>query len=1391
MPVANYPTGHTNGSDSFTFRVTDAHGAISGTATVTITVTSVNDPPVVTEGASRGVSMDEDGYPTAFALTLHATDADGDAITWSIVTAASHGTAGVNGSTGVVSYAPTANWNGTDTFVVQASDAYGGTASTTVTVTVNPRNDAPVNTVLPVISGTPHPGRTLSVTTGTWDDSIDAPLQGVFSYSYYWQRSSNGGTTWSNINGVTTTGTYVVTAADLGCLVRCVVDCKDTRTGNPPDVVAEATASSVSVTNAAPVVQEGATLPVTMDEDGYPTAFALTLHAADADGDTVTWSIATTASHGTAGVGSSTGVVSYVPTADWNGTDTFVVQASDAYGGTASTTFTITVTPVNDVPSFTKGSDQTVPEDCGSQTVSNWATTISAGPNNEASQSLTFHVSNDNNVLFSIQPAITSTGTLTYTPASDANGTATVTIILKDNGGTANGGVDTSASQTFTITVTPVNDAPSFTKGSNQTVLEDCGTQAIPGWATAISTGPANESGQTLTFPLTASNSALFSVQPSLSATGTLTYMPASDANGSAAITVTLKDDGGTANGGVDTSATQTFTITVTAVNDAPTVTVPGSAVTTNEDAPVPVSGISVADVDVDETASPNNTVQVTLSVSHGSLSLPTHTGLTFSVGDGTADATMTFTGTLTDVDAALATLSYLPDKDYNSNWGAESCSVTVSDLGHTGSGGELTSSKTVGIAVAPVNDPPTVTLSSPVTLDEDVDTLVSGINVADVDVNETGSSNNTVQVTLSVSHGSLSLPTHTGLTFSTGDGAADGTMTFTGTLTDVNAALASLRYRSNLHYNGSDAIEVTCSDLGHTGSGTSPSPVAATLNMTVTSVNDAPSFTKGADQTVLEDCGTQVIPGWATAISAGPPDEAGQTLTFTLTASNTALFSVQPSLSPTGTLTFTPAPDANGTATITVTLKDDGGTANGGVDTSASQTFTITVTPVNDMPSFMRGADIAVDEDCKTQTIPGWATAISAGPANEAEQQVAFTVTSDNPGLFAVQPAISPAGTLTFAPVPNRNGVAHLTITLTDDGTCGTTALTTLPQFATLLVNPINDPPVCLRTPAISGKGLVGTLLTADPGSWDDHVDQMPGHVALLIQWLRGKSPVGVDGVPIAGATELTYEVQKQDVGWYLGFQVVAMDDGEGTPRTMQATAYAPVFIRAFDADTVPPVVVMLRDLPAKVAGSSLVLDGLVSDAGSGVRSFSINGTPVILYADGSFHETVSVVTGDNALELTAVDNTGNTWSHTYHVTGVTRGTQQQTRTMVLTVGKKTMTVDGHATVLDAAPLIREGRTMVPFRAIVEGLGGTVSWNAKTRQVTIKVRGQTVVLTVDQHTASVNGHVVSVDPTNARVAPFIGSGRTYIPVRFLTERLGMTVTWNAKTQTVTITWAD
>ena len=110
-------------------------------------------------------------------------------------------------------------------------------------------------------------------------------------------------------------------------------------------------------------------------------------------------------------------------------------------------------------------------EDAGAQTVTGWATAISPGPANESGQSVAFSVTGNTNLgLFAAGPAVAANGDLTYTPAPNAFGSATITLVAQDNGGTANGGNDTSASQTFDITVTPVNDAPAFTKGANQTV---------------------------------------------------------------------------------------------------------------------------------------------------------------------------------------------------------------------------------------------------------------------------------------------------------------------------------------------------------------------------------------------------------------------------------------------------------------------------------------------------------------------------------------------------------------------------------------------------------------------------------------------------------------------------------------------------------------------------------------------------------------------------------------------------------------------------------------------------------------------------------------------------------------------------------------------------------
>jgi hypothetical protein len=154
--------------------------------------------------------------------------------------------------------------------------------------------------------------------------------------------------------------------------------------------------------------------------------------------------------------------VIYVPDASGNGPefDTFLFTVGNEIGESLPATVRIDITPVNDAPGFVKGPDLVVPEDAGPQVVSGWGQGVSTGPMDEIDQRLSFIVSNDNPDLFSVQPEVSAEGTLTFLSAPNAHGTATVTARLMDDGGTAEGGADTSKPQTFIIRVSPVNDAP-------------------------------------------------------------------------------------------------------------------------------------------------------------------------------------------------------------------------------------------------------------------------------------------------------------------------------------------------------------------------------------------------------------------------------------------------------------------------------------------------------------------------------------------------------------------------------------------------------------------------------------------------------------------------------------------------------------------------------------------------------------------------------------------------------------------------------------------------------------------------------------------------------------------------------------------------------------------
>jgi len=141
------PDPNYTGTDTFVVRVTDDRNLFDE-ITVDVNIASVADSPIITEGATIAVNMDEDGAPQDFVLTLNATDGDGDTLTWNIDTQADDGTATISGTglSRAIDYTSDLNFNGGDSFVVGVYDGAVGISNfdqITVTVNISPINDQP------------------------------------------------------------------------------------------------------------------------------------------------------------------------------------------------------------------------------------------------------------------------------------------------------------------------------------------------------------------------------------------------------------------------------------------------------------------------------------------------------------------------------------------------------------------------------------------------------------------------------------------------------------------------------------------------------------------------------------------------------------------------------------------------------------------------------------------------------------------------------------------------------------------------------------------------------------------------------------------------------------------------------------------------------------------------------------------------------------------------------------------------------------------------------------------------------------------------------------------------------------------------------------------------
>ena len=525
-PAADY-----NGSATVTYTVTDGNGG-SDNASVSVSIAAVNDNPIANPDTA---SVNED---ESVSINVLANDTDVDGDTLSVANASvTAGSVQVVGNQ--VNYTPDADFNGSATITYTIEDGAGGSANSTVAVTVVNVNDAPVanNDTASVDEDSSVVVNVIANDTDVDNDTLE--LTAVNASTGTATINSDGNLLYTpdaDYNGAATV-TYTVSDGNSGSDSATVSITVNPVNDNP---VAAADTGNV---------QE--------DETVIINALA---NDSDIDGDSLQLSAASS-SQGTATI-TGDNTLSFTPSADFNGTATISYSVSDGAGGSASSTVTVTVAPVNDAP---------VANDDAEKVTEDSSVTLSVLENDT-------DVDNDT---LSVTSASASEGTITvnannsvtYTPPADFDGAATATYTISDgNGGTA------TASISFTVE--GVNDAP--------IALDD--TAVVDEDASVTVAVLANDSDiDEDVLSVSAASSAQGSVV--ITADSQVTFSPNADFNGEATVSYTVSDG----NGATDTA---TITVTVNPVNDTP-VTVDDTAAV-EEDGSV-VTDVLANDSDIDE----------------------------------------------------------------------------------------------------------------------------------------------------------------------------------------------------------------------------------------------------------------------------------------------------------------------------------------------------------------------------------------------------------------------------------------------------------------------------------------------------------------------------------------------------------------------------------------------------------------------------------------------------------------------------------------------------------------------------------------------------------------------------------------------------------------------
>ncbi|HEX3764767.1 MAG TPA: Ig-like domain-containing protein [Kofleriaceae bacterium] len=720
--VATYtPGADFVGSDEFEYTISDGHGKTS-TASVFITVTAVNDPPIASDDTLVTPEDTEGGVD----LLGNDSDPDGDPLTIVSFTQPGHGTVAV--VAGLASYIPAPDYNGPDAFSYTVADPSGLTSTATVHVTVVPVNDPPVALD---DSASLDEDTTATIDVVANDSDVDHDVLTVTAVT----QPAHG--TAAVVSGHEVTYTPAPDYNGADSFTYTVAD--------PSGATATATVTvAIDPVNDPPVATADA---IRLDED-TSAMIDVVANDGDVDHDALTVTAVTQPAHGTAAIVDATHV-RYTPAPDYNGLDSFSYTISDGNGGEAGAEVSVTVNPVNDPP-VANADVATLDEDI--------VATIDVVANDS-------DVDHDALTVTAItQPAngtvaIVDATHVRYTPAPDYNGPDSFGYTISDPSGA-------TATATVTLTIDPVNDPP----------------VALPDAATALEDGSvtidvaANDSDVDHD-PLT-----LAAITQPVHGTATIvdahhvSYTPAPRFHATDTFSYTIGDPSGA-------TATATVTVSVTHVNHAPTAN--DDAASLDEDTAVTVDVVA-NDLDGDGDAltitaitQPAYGVAMISDAHHVQyIPAPDYNGpdaLSYTISDGaggtsTAQLALTVnpvndppvavndamtldedtTASLdvvandSDVDhdtlavvsvtppahgtaaiTGLHQVSYTPAGNYN---GTDGFSYTVDD----GHGGQATAQ--VAVTINPVNDPP-VAVNDAMALDEDTTATADVIaNDSDVD---------------------------------------------------------------------------------------------------------------------------------------------------------------------------------------------------------------------------------------------------------------------------------------------------------------------------------------------------------------------------------------------------------------------------------------------------------------------------------------------------------------------------------------------------------------------------------------------------------------------------------------------------------------------------------